>query len=172
MKRKVIIILTFLLCLVYTIGYAQNAVKEIRSSNVIERLGPGNTIFRTLTNPLQANSQLSNTTSIYIEQVGSGNQVSLFSKSESSDINLTQNGNDNSVRTEITALNIIADITQKGDNHFLTEFTNAPSLNLERTINQNGNSQNLTIHGSNSLSEKMSVAMEGNTNTIIIRNFN
>ncbi|MGB5555458.1 MAG: hypothetical protein WBM83_12420 [Flavobacteriaceae bacterium] len=171
MKRKVFSILT-LLCLVCTMGYTQNAVEEISTRDVIERLGPENKIFRTLTNPVQANTQLVNTTSIFIEQVGSGNQASLFSKTESSHINLIQNGSANTVRTEITALNLLADITQKGDNHFLTEFSNTPLLNLERTINQNGNSQNLTIHGSNSLSEKMRVTMEGNTNTIVIRNFN
>lgn len=172
MKRKVTIIITFLLCLVYAIGYTQNAVEEIRSSDVIERLGPENTIFRTLTNPSQANSQFVNTTSIYIQQIGSDNQASFFSETESSDINLIQNGNGNSVRTAITALSRVESINQQGDNHFLTEFANTPFLNLERTINQNGSSQNLTIHGSNSLSEKMRVTMEGNTNTVIIRNFN
>ena len=172
MKIKVTIILTLLLCLSHTLGYTQNAVEEVRSRDVIERLGPENTIFRTLTKPLQAYSHFASTTSIYIEQIGSSNQASFFSKTESSDINLIQNGNGNSVRTAITALSRVESIHQQGDNHFLTEFANTPFLNLERTIKQNGNSQNLIIHGSNSLSEKMRVAMEGNTNTIIIRNFN
>ena len=39
-------------------------------------------------------------------------------------------------------------------------------------VNQRGNNQNLTLFGGNSISEKLKVSMQGQNQTIIVRNLN
>jgi len=163
-------IITFL-CMVVLLNpeaFSQNTVDNRQNSDLIEQLGPQNYIF----NFQVAQVPLNGTNSIYVEQIGSQNQLEVRSRTDTGNINLIQNGSNNITRIDVTTLSISDNIQQFGGNHFFAEYTNTPNLNMQRTINQTGNGQNLMIHGNNSLSDKMRLSMAGNSNTIIIRNFN
>lgn len=155
-----------------SISFAQNTVEEVRSSDIIKEFGLFNTVQNASINPTQISNISYDSNSIYIDQIGSNNTISLKSFTESSTIDLTQNGNNNVVKLNFTALSAVENFHQLGDNHYLAAYGNTPSLNLQRTVNQTGSGQRLTIHGNNSISEKMQLNMKGATSTIIIRNFN
>jgi len=172
MKKKTTFLQLILVCLVSTIGHAQNTVEKTRPSDLIETIGPENELLRSFVNPLQANTTLNNTNNIFIEQIGSGNLTQVNTNTSKSDIKAMQYGNANSIRTTVAALGIIETIRQQGDNHHFAEFANTPALEINRQIDQIGNGQNLTIHGNNSISDNMRLTMEGSAKTIVIRNFN
>jgi hypothetical protein len=151
---------------------AQNVVEESRPLNLIKEIGIENMQSNFSINPVQMGNILSHTNNIYINQVGSNNIITVNTVIESSSIDLVQNGKNNIMRLSFSAKTAADIIHQQGDNHYLAAFGKAPSLNLQRTVNQSGYGQNLTIHGSNSLSEKMQLNMKGSASTIIIRNFN
>ncbi len=159
-------------CLISTIGLAQNAVDNTQSDDLINFLGTENSVRYKLINPNQISTPIVNNGSIFIEQIGANNHTNSNTRTISSAINLVQHGNLNSIRVDINAMSVIQNVYQHGDGHRLAEYSSTPSLNLKQTFDQNGYGQNLTIHGNNSLSEKMRLTMDGNARTIIIRNFN
>lgn len=158
--------------LISSVSYAQNTVEETRSSDVVKEIGYLNMAQNQNVNPTQIIRNSNQLNNIYITQIGSNNSSSIRSTTTSSTIDLRQHGNNNTAKLNFTALSATETFHQSGDNNFLATYGNTPSLNLERTINQSGYGQRLTIHGNNSISEKMKLNMNGATSTIIIRNFN
>ena len=166
---------TFTILIVFTMSstcLAQNTVEETRPLDHIKEIGIKNMLPNFSINPAQTGTIVSHSNNIYIDQVGSNNSIRVSTSTESSSIDLVQNGKNNIMRLGFSALTAADVVHQHGDNHYLAAFGKSPSLNLQRTINQSGYGQNLTIHGSNSLSEKMQLNMKGSASTIIIRNFN
>jgi len=152
---------------------AQNTVEKKEAQDQVLEIGPQNIFLAKNVdyNPKENIVQL-NTNNIFITQVGADNLINATTRTKKSDIELQQNGSDNVIRINITALNTIENIKQNGSNNYFAEFANTPNLNLERKIEQNGNSQNLVIHGNNSISDKIQLNMQGNSKTVVIRNFN
>lgn len=149
---------------------AQNTVEKENSLERVLQMGLSNAIlnFDTNAEPISPSVQSNN---IFIKQVGSSNSINVRTTTANSQIELNQNGKGNNLSLNVTALSVIESIEQNGQNNFFAEYGNAPNINLERNISQNGNSHNLVIHGSNSLTENIRLNMTGNTQSIIIRNF-
>lgn len=165
---------TFVVLAVLTIsiGFGQRTVEKTRPQELVEEIGLQNLTPSFSVNPAQIEKIPNHTNSIYISQVGTNNSLKVKTLTQSSAIDMVQEGNNNTLRLNFSAMTATETIRQLGDNHYLAVFGKSPSLNLERTINQNGYGQNLTVHGSNSLSEKIQLNMRGSSSTIIIRNFN
>ena len=117
------------------------------------------------------NSVTSNLNSIYISQIGDSNTAISDTKSLESDIVIAQNGSDNKAYLEVNSSNLAETIIQNGDNNSILDFSIYNAKVRNTTINQTGNNQNLSMSGANSLSEKMKISMQGQDQTIIIRNF-
>lgn len=108
---------------------------------------------------------------VIIAQIGDDNNLNSTTKSLKSTVTIVQNGNGNDAFLELNNKELLENIIQNGNNNAVLDYSLYQS-NLRNTeINQTGNNQNLTISGSNSLSEKMKVSMQGQDQTIIIRNF-
>lgn len=168
-KLKSFIILAVLTPLIH---FSQNTVEEVKPQDLIQEFGLETIAPNFEINPVQIDGIANRTNTIYIEQIGANNNIQVKTATESSVLDIVQNGNNNALRLNFSAMTATETILQRGNNHYLAAFGKAPSLNLERTIEQNGNGQSLTIHGSNSISEKMQLNMKGSASTIIIRNFN
>lgn len=168
-KLKSIVILLFITS---SICFAQNTVEKIQPQDLVTEIGLENIASTLNVNPVQIQKTLSNSNNIYINQIGSNNTIKVKTATQHSAIDLAQEGNNNILKLNFSAMSATETIRQQGENHFISAYGNTPSLNLERTINQEGYGQNLTIHGNNSLSEKMQLNMKGSASTIIIRNFN
>ncbi len=110
---------------------------------------------------------------IFINQIGDNNLTNIATQSQISDIQLNQFGNSNQIDLKLKAEIIDYTVTQQGNNNLLLEYNmfNGKQL-LERTVQQNGNNQNLVIHGTNSIVDKMKITMDKGSQSLIIRNTN
>ena len=118
-----------------------------------------------------ATSFASTENSVFIAQIGDNNDIVSITKSFESDINIVQNGNQNVTILDLNSTKLTETVIQKGDNNTFLDYSPFKSDVRNATINQTGNNQNLTMFGSNSLSEKIKISMQGQDQSIIIRNF-
>ncbi len=109
---------------------------------------------------------------VFINQIGENNQVDSYTNASTSSIQILQNGNQNKVYLDISADTIDELVIQNGNNNTLLDYSTFGVKSHELQLIQNGNNQNLTWYGGNSISEKMKITMQGESKTIIIRNFN
>jgi len=109
--------------------------------------------------------------SVFIEQLGNDNEAVINTRSNGGEIQLLQRGSDNGIFLNTVADQIKQTVVQQGDNHRFVDFGNTSSIqNLE--VIQSGNGQNLMMHGINSISEKMTISMQGQDQSVELRNFN
>lgn len=167
LKKSTILVALIYLGICQTFGQAENT--EETSSSLVESLGPENLQVISET---RANLPTITSNSIYIQQIGSGNSASANIRTKNSEFNLLQNGNSNRAKIDVAGKTVIHDLVQNGNNNFLMEYGNTPNLNLERSIIQNGNDNGVVIFGSNSLTDKIILNLQGSSKTITIRNFN
>jgi hypothetical protein len=118
-----------------------------------------------------ATSLASTENSVFIAQIGDNNDIVSITKSFESDISIVQNGNQNVTVLDLNSTKLAETVIQKGDNNTFLDYSPFKSDVRNATINQTGNNQNLTMFGSNSLSEKIKISMQGQDQSIIIRNF-
>ncbi|TDQ29155.1 hypothetical protein [Zeaxanthinibacter enoshimensis] len=111
--------------------------------------------------------------SVEIIQVGAGNESYTMINAQNSQVELIQNGMYNRINLDLTAGTINYNVLQNGDNNFLLEYARKnDNATIRRSVVQNGEKNNLIIHGRNSLSDQMSIQMNGGVTGLIIRNFN
>ncbi|MAT90736.1 MAG: hypothetical protein CMC35_08575 [Flavobacteriaceae bacterium] len=109
---------------------------------------------------------------IFVNQIGDRNAVEVANQiGSSSTLDIAQTGNDNLVYLSVQARTLIQNILQDGDGHEVLNFSSNPNVQ-DLEIVQRGSDQNLIFHGTNSISEKMKINMEGNSQSIIVRSFN
>ncbi|SFJ25044.1 hypothetical protein [Olleya namhaensis] len=118
-----------------------------------------------------ATSFASTENSVFIAQIGDNNDLVSITESFESDISIIQNGNQNVTVLDLNSTKLTETVIQKGDNNTFLDYSPFKSDVRNATINQTGNNQNLTMFGSNSLSEKIKISMQGQDQSIIIRNF-
>lgn len=110
---------------------------------------------------------------VYINQIGNNNTSTVQTESQISDVELVQLGNSNTIDLNIKATAVDYTVLQQGNNNLLLEYNlfNNKQL-IERSVEQNGNNQNLVIHGTNSIVDKMKIKMSEGSQSLIIRNTN
>ena len=122
--------------------------------------------------PLPSEINVTNT-GIFIQQIGNNNYSEITTQSTVNDVQLNQFGNNNNIDLKLKAETIDYSVTQNGNNNTLLEYNTFNSKQLlERTVEQNGNGQNLVIEGSNSIVDKMRITMDNGSQSLIIRNVN
>ena len=109
--------------------------------------------------------------SVFIQQIGSDNFIFSNIVSESSNINIVQKGNQNSVEIDETALQIEKMITQTGNNNSVIDFSFNPDVSTNLELIQEGNNLTFERFGSNELSNNLRFRMSGEARTIIVRSF-
>jgi len=109
--------------------------------------------------------------SVFIQQIGTSNQVFSNVTAESSDIKIFQNGNDNNIEINESARLIEKTITQSGNNNSVVDFSVNPDISTNLELIQEGNNLNFERFGSNELSKNLKFKMSGNARTVIVRSF-
>ena len=117
-------------------------------------------------------NQATTGSSVFINQIGSNNDAQIKVSANSSFVNALQNGFSNLMLIDVTAFDITQNITQNGESNSFYNFSNNPSAIQNMEILQNGINQDITIFGSNSLSENIKITMQGSDRSLIVRNFN
>jgi len=106
-----------------------------------------------------------------IQQVGNQNRAISNSFSETSDINFLQIGANNTIESTNLIPNTTERFVQTGNNNVINSFSfgNVEASSLQ--ILQNGNDQRFEKFGTNSLTDRISLSVTGNNQTVIIRSF-
>jgi hypothetical protein len=117
-------------------------------------------------------NQATSGSSVFINQIGSNNDAEIRVNAPTSFVNVLQNGFSNEMLVDITALDITQNITQNGESNRYYNFSNNPAAVQNMEVLQNGINQDITVFGSNSLSENLKIYMQGSDRSIIVRNFN
>lgn len=135
---------------------------DTQSSQENFLLNQGNAIYENVT---------SDSNSIYVTQIGDNNNLGSTTKSLESNIVIIQDGNQNTTFLDLNSSKLTESVVQKGENNTFLDYSMFKSTIRNVEINQTGGNQTLTMFGSNSLSEKMKVSMQGQNQSIIIRNY-
>jgi hypothetical protein len=109
---------------------------------------------------------------VFINQIGANNQAVVNTQSNSSAINVIQNGSGNDVLLDVSANRIEETVVQNGNNN---GYLHINPFRLEYQggeILQNGNNQNIEWFGGNTLSERLKISMQGESQSLIIRSYN
>ena len=108
---------------------------------------------------------------VFIKQVGMSNYARTVVAGENSRVEYRQEGDFNYINFDVQATNIEKVIHQNGNSNHAFGFMSQPSEAASLQLTQNGNQQHFEQFGSNSIGAKMQLKMNGNTNSIIVRNF-
>ncbi|MDC8006195.1 hypothetical protein POV27_19235 [Aureisphaera galaxeae] len=119
----------------------------------------------------QTSTQQAASSAIFIEQIGDDNRITANTDANSVSFNFLQRGDANNIYLNVKAEAINETVIQNGDRHSFVDFSSGSSVHNLQLI-QDGNGQNLTLYGKNSISEEMKINMTGDSQSIIIRNFN
>ncbi|WP_299440060.1 hypothetical protein [uncultured Aquimarina sp.] len=118
-----------------------------------------------------ARENMAGNNAVFIQQVGTGNQIFSNITAQSSDIRLNQNGEQNLIDINETSKEIEKFITQNGNNNTVTDFSFNPDISTNLEIFQEGDNLSFERFGSNELSKNLKFKMTGNARTIIVRSF-
>ena len=125
-----------------------------------------------VTNDVSFTNVPSTSSNIYIEQIGDYNIInSRTSSSQESSVKYQQIGNYNTIDINIATFQFDEQIVQYGNNNLVMDYIFNPATSVQFHVEQLGNNLTLERFGSNSLSDKMEIKMEGANRTIILRNF-
>lgn len=106
--------------------------------------------------------------SVFIQQVGYGNSIYTQTRAQSSNLQLSQNGDFNDIDMFVNAPNVNANVFQNGNSNTVLDNVYYSNLDVKLNAVQNGN--NLTINriGVNSLTNKIQLVQEGSFKTITV----
>ncbi|MBL7471285.1 hypothetical protein [Robertkochia sediminum] len=108
---------------------------------------------------------------VFIQQVGDYNTTKLFVKARNQDVSVTQNGDHNTAGLFLIADQVKYNLTQTGNHNFYAAFAPGLSEVVDHNVTQTGNNCDLVVHGKNSIMDKLKITMEGEAQSLIIRNF-
>ncbi|WP_299115021.1 hypothetical protein [uncultured Winogradskyella sp.] len=106
-----------------------------------------------------------------IQQIGNNNKATASSNSNTSAIDFIQIGNNNNIESTNSILNTTERIIQNGNNNDVINFSFGNVDTSSLNILQNGNNLSFEKFGTNSLTNKLSLRVSGNNQTVIIRSF-
>lgn len=118
-----------------------------------------------------ARENLAGNNAVFIQQIGSDNQVFSNITAQSSDIRIIQNGDQNLIDINENSSEIQKLITQNGNNNTIIDFSFNPNATTNLDIIQEGNNILFERFGSNELSNSLQFRITGNNRTVIVRGF-
>jgi len=124
-----------------------------------------------ITNDLPTRNQQLENNSVFLQQVGDFNQVSVFASTAASDINISQQGDANFVNLDYRANTAIANILQQGNENVLIDFVNNPTEDVSLDLQQQGDNLTFERFGTNSITRSLQFIQTEASPTIIIRSF-
>lgn len=171
-KNKLLFLNAFILSIICV--YSQSDEKQI-DDNLLS-LNSENAELNLINNQiLQINHQDElqfRGNNVNITQVGSRNFARVVVFSENSELIMQQHGASNNAILDLKGTSIDYSLAQKGTYNFMAEYSRSSNIEISRSLMQNGDRNNVVIHGANSLTKDLKLNIQGNSKTVIIRNFN
>ena len=122
--------------------------------------------------PYKHTSSIDPKSNVFIQQIGELNNVYTNTQTIEGTISIFQQGLNNKAGLFLKSRKIDYHLTQTGNNNRYLHFNSWDPEIIKVNALQNGNDNDLIIHGENGISEKMQINFTGNNRAIIIRNFN
>ena len=143
---------------------SNNEEMTLNGVNVSE--GEFNSFFATNTAsaPVQGSS-------LFLTQIGEDNQARVQVSAQDSDINILQNGNDNGVNLEYQVKSVFADLQQEGNNNYILDYSFDKNQEISLDLKQNGDNLNFERFGTNEMSKNIKFTQTVASPTIIVRSF-
>ena len=108
---------------------------------------------------------------VVVEQIGDNNDIYSLTFTGKSELRIFQHGNGNIISLLANAKNLEGKISQNGNNNYSFDFAQDPDQELNINLLQKGNNHHFERYGSNSIGNDLQFKMEGESQTIIVRNF-
>lgn len=132
-------------------------------TNVLNALG-----FQTSFAP-QPNTIVGNL--VTIRQIGDFNRVNIATRTQSSDINVSQNGANNEVDLSYNSQSVFALLNQQGDSNRIIDFVSEPNANPALDLTQQGNNLSFERYGVNNLTNSLKFTQTPASPAIIVRSY-
>lgn len=142
----------------------ENQVLEENVTAILNGIG-----INTAPNP--ANSTLTGS-SVFLQQIGDFNNADISVRANASDIQVVQNGNDNTTFLEYQVNTVITNVLQNGDGNILSDFVENPNQDISLDVQQQGNYLIFERFGSNELTKSLKFIQTEASPSIIVRSFN
>ncbi len=110
--------------------------------------------------------------SVSLEQIGEMNKVNIMTRTEASEINVRQEGNNNNTSLKYIAKTAYTDVFQLGDYNTIKDFVNAPTEEISLELQQTGNDQIFERNGINELTKSIRFNQTEATPVLIINSYN
>ncbi|MBQ0768985.1 MAG: hypothetical protein KBT58_06810 [Bizionia sp.] len=172
-NRKVFFV--FVLFLMVQVGWCQTYSEDTTNSQTNTELN-GQQVSQSAFNSFfdtTPNEQLTSVTgnSVFLTQVASNNTAIVKVASRASDINILQNGSDNSVGLFYKVDAVIADVEQNGNRNVILDYVIDPNAKVSLDIKQNGDNLTFDKFGSNNMTKNIKFTQTEASPTIIVRSF-
>lgn len=118
----------------------------------------------------RSNRNQSVSNKVFVQQLGNFNSINTTVRSLISDVNLLQLGENNDIGLDLSAGIIDKTVVQRGQNNSFIGLSLGQQVIHRGAALQQGRNQNLIWLGSNSISDRMTIRMSGNNQTILVRN--
>ena len=153
---------TFLLLLCFNFQLtAQDNLTHNRIQNQV--------VVNLLASVQKENKQVNN--EVFINQIGDRNQVYTSVRAQENKSVYIQNGNFNNIYSNVSAKTFTSSIVQNGDRHKAFNFVNSPGEEISLELNQQGKNHHFEQFGSNSIGNNLKFQMNGDSRSLIVRNF-
>ncbi|TVZ25663.1 hypothetical protein JM83_0589 [Gillisia sp. Hel_I_86] len=141
--------------------------QTVTEYNDLKRISLLNEFFQP---KIQAN-EYTNENSVYLSQIGSGNEAIVNMKSSNSVLELKQYGENNGLFVYAKAKEIHEYINQTGNDHKLFNFVSDSSQPVVLNVEQTGENTHFEMYGANSISNKLKFKLNGNLKSLIVKNY-
>lgn len=108
---------------------------------------------------------------VSIQQIGDFNTVNVFSATESSTIDITQEGSSNEIDLRYNTRTVFALLNQQGNFNSITDFVSDSNANPAIDLTQNGNNLSFERYGVNSLTNSLRFTQTEASPAIIVRSY-
>ena len=165
--------LFFFIIIISVIENVQAQETDILENGLIENQEQFITLSQIQSNAAaqEARETVLGNNTVFIQQIGTNNQIFSNITAQSSDIRIVQNGNQNLVDIDENANDIQKLIIQNGNNNTITDFSFNPGAATNLDIIQEGNNILFERFGSNELSNSLRFRITGDNRTVIVRGF-
>lgn len=174
-QKKNNLVYFFVVCFLVTQVSMAQTYSEEESDNesvVLNNTTVSEGVFNSFFNPSTAQTTPVQGRSVFLTQIGEGNQVRVAVSAQTSDIKVLQNGDNNDVNLKYQVKSVFTDLQQNGNNNYILDYSIDPNQEVSLDLKQNGDNLNFERFGTNEISKNIKFTQTAASPTIIIRSFN
>lgn len=108
---------------------------------------------------------------VTVQQIGEFNIANVATNTQTSDISILQNGNNNQVDLVYNSLSVFAQLNQEGNSNQVIDFVSDSNANPALDLTQQGNNLSFERYGVNNLTNSLKFTQTEASPAIIVRSY-